>query len=179
MSKNKTIAICAGHSDTDPGAVNGTRTEAQIVLDMRKMVAHYLTLNGVKHETDGKGGVNQPLAQAIKVAQESDIAIEFHCNAAANKAATGVEVLSATKNKALAQKLASAIHKHLGIPLRGDKGWKSEGSGQHSRLGFISKGGGLIVELFFISNNADLAKWDSKKWLVAKEVAAVLMREAT
>ncbi|MGI9634829.1 hypothetical protein ACR2E9_04570 [Acinetobacter baumannii] len=63
----------------------------------------------------------------------------------------------------------------MGIPLRGDKGWKSEGSGQHSRLGFISKADGLIVELFFISNNAELALWDEKKWLVAKEVAGVIV----
>ena len=36
------IFISAGHSNTDPGAVNGTQTEANIVRDMRNMVAHYL-----------------------------------------------------------------------------------------------------------------------------------------
>ncbi|WP_433990758.1 hypothetical protein [Acinetobacter baumannii] len=42
-------------------------------------------------------------------------------------------------------------------------------------MGFISKADGLIVELFFISNNAELALWDEKKWLVAKEVAGVIV----
>lgn len=174
---SKIIAICAGHSDKDPGAVNGKRTEAAIVLDMRKMVASYLEKAGVKYLTDGKGGVNQPLVEAIKVAKQASIAVEFHCNAAAAKKATGVEVLSAEKNKALAKQIAAKINGVLNIPLRGESGWKSEGSGQHSRLGFISSGGGLIVELFFISNDDDLAKWDAKKWLVAKEVAAVLIEQ--
>ena len=172
---NKTIAICAGHSETDPGAVNGKRTEADIVLDMRKMVAHYLEKAGVAYLTDGEAGHNQPLSQAIKVAKKAGLAVEFHCNAAASKKATGVEVLSAEKHKAIAEEIAAAVSAVLHIPLRGEEGWKSEGSGQHSRLGFISSGGGLIVELFFISNDSDLAKWDAKKWLVAKEVAAVLI----
>ena len=172
---NKTIAICAGHSETDPGAVNGKRTEAAIVLDMRKMVSHYLEKAGINYLTDGKAGINQPLNEAIKVAKKAALAVEFHCNAAASKKATGVEVLSAEKHKTIAKEIAAEINAVLDIPLRGEDGWKSEGSGQHSRLGFISSGGGLIVELFFISNDSDLAKWDAKKWLVAKQVAAVLI----
>lgn len=173
----KKIAITAGHSDTDPGAVNGKRTEAQIVLDMRKMVGHYLSLAGVPFETDGSAGINQPLSKAIEVAKAAGIAIEFHCNASANGTAKGVEVLSAPKHKELAQKLAAQIGLLMGSPLRGDKGWKAEDSGQHARLGFISKGGGLIVELFFISNPNELATWDANKWLIAKGVAKVIIDE--
>lgn len=175
---SKSIAITAGHSSTDPGAVNGKRTEAQIVQDMVKMVSVYLERAGIAFETDILDGVNQPLATAIKVAKRNDIAMEFHCNAAASSKATGVEVLASEKHKPLAQEVAKAIGDVLEITLRGVGGWKSEGSGQHSRLGFISTGGGLIVELFFISNPSDLAKWDDKKWLVAKAVAEVLIKHA-
>ena len=175
---SKSIAITAGHSSTDPGAVNGKRTEAHIVQDMVKMVSVYLERAGIAFETDIVDGVNQPLATAIKVAKRNDIAMEFHCNAAASSKATGVEVLAGEKHKPLAQEVAKAIGSVLDITLRGDNGWKSEGSGQHSRLGFISTGGGLIVELFFISNPSDLAKWDAKKWLVAKAVAEVLIKHA-
>lgn len=174
----KSIAITAGHSSTDPGAVNGKRTEAQIVQDMVKMVSVYLERAGITFETDIVDGENQPLAKAIKVAKRNDIAMEFHCNAADSSKATGVEVLAGVKHKSLAQEAAKAIGSVLDITLRGDNGWKSEGSGQHSRLGFISTGGGLIVELFFISNPSDLAKWDAKKWLVAKAVAEVLIKHA-
>lgn len=175
---SKSIAITAGHSSTDPGAVNGKRTEAQIVQDMVKMVSVYLERARIKFETDIEDGVNQPLAKAIQVAKRNDIAMEFHCNAAASSKATGVEVLASNKHKPLAQEVSKAIGDVLDLTLRGDKGWKSEGSGQHSRLGFISTGGGLIVELFFISNPSDLSKWDAKKWLVAKAVAEVLIKHA-
>lgn len=167
----KIVTVTAGHSEKDPGAVNGKRTEAEIVQEMRNMVVSYLKTFGVVTRSDGTGTANLPLSVAIQLAKGADLAVEFHCNASENRSARGVEVLSADKHKPIAQKIAGAINKVLGIPLRGEKGWKSEGSGQHSRLGFISKGGGLIVELFFISNNAELALWDARKWLVAKAVA--------
>ena len=66
----------------------------------------------------------------------------------------------------------------MGIPTRGtDDGWKNEGSGQHSRLGYV-RNGGIILELFFISNPTELAVWQDKKWSVAKAVAEVLAEVA-
>ncbi|HAV2962724.1 N-acetylmuramoyl-L-alanine amidase [Acinetobacter baumannii] len=171
----KVVTVTAGHSNTDPGAVNGKRTEAEIVAEMRNMVVSYLKTAGIVTRCDGTGTTNLPLTTAIQLAKGSTLAVEFHCNASTDRSARGVEVLSGDKHKAIAQRIAGAVNKVLGIPLRGDKGWKSEGSGQHSRLGFISKADGLIVELFFISNNAELALWDAKKWLVAKEVAGVIV----
>ncbi len=171
----KIVTVTAGHSDKDPGAVNGKRTEAEIVAEMRNMVVSYLKTAGVVTRSDGVGLTNLPLATAIQLAQGASVAVEFHCNASTNGSARGVEVLAKPEHKALAQGISGAINKVLGIPLRGDKGWKAEDSGQHSRLGFISKGNGLIVELFFISNNAELALWDQKKWLVAKAVAAEIV----
>lgn len=166
----KIVTVTAGHSNTDPGAVAGKRTEAEIVSDCRNMVVSYLKTFGIVTRSDGVGTQNLPLAIAIQLATGADLAIELHCNAGP-ASARGVEVLSGDNNKVIAQRIAGAINHVLGIPLRGEKGWKSEGSGQHSRLGFISKGGGLIIELFFISNTAELALWDAKKWLVAKAIA--------
>lgn len=65
----------------------------------------------------------------------------------------------------------------MGNPLRGDKGWKAENSGQHSRLAYVSNGG-IILELFFISNDDELTLWQQKKWLVAKVVASTLAQYA-
>ncbi|WP_038345625.1 N-acetylmuramoyl-L-alanine amidase [Acinetobacter sp. A47] len=172
----KIITITAGHSNTDPGAVNGKRTEAEIAADMRNMVAHYLKAAGVTIRTDGTGQTNLPLRTAITLAKGAHAAVEFHCNAGP-ASARGVEALSQAKDKVLSQKLCGAINSVLGIPLRGDKGWKPENSGQHTRLGYV-QAGGIVLELFFISNNAELALWDAKKWLVAKAVAEVLIAEA-
>ncbi len=165
------IVITAGHSNTDPGAVNGTVTEAAVVTDFRNMVAHYLRSAGCSFVTDGEGSVNLPLRDAIKLIRTDSIAVEFHCNAHSNRAATGVETLSSDRHKVVGEKLCKAVSDVLGIANRGAK---SEGSGQHSRLGFV-RAGGIILELFFISNAAELAIYNEKKWLVARAVADVLI----
>lgn len=171
------ITITAGHSNTDPGAVNGIFKEADIAQDMRNMVASYLRTEGVSVRTDGEGKGNASLSQAVKLISGSKVAVEFHCNAAANKTAKGVEALAATKDKVISQKLCAAVANVMGNPLRGDQGWKAENSGQHSRLAYVQNGG-IILELFFISNDNELETWQAKKWLVAKAVAGVLIKAA-
>lgn len=168
------ITLTAGHSNTDPGAVNGLHREADIAQDMRNMVAHYLRGRGITVRTDGEGKGNLPLREAVRLIAGSKVAVEFHCNAFANKTAGGVEALAQPKDKALCQKLCQAVAGVMGIPVRGGQGgYKAEGSGQHSRLGYV-RNGGIILELFFISNDAELAVWLDKKWLVARAVADVL-----
>ena len=169
----KIVTITAGHSNSDPGAVNGSDRESEIAQDMRNIVAHYLKSKGIAIRTDGDGKGNLPLSEAIKLIKGSNIAVEFHCNAAATKSAKGVEALSQPKDKLISQKLCAAISSVMGNPLRGDKGWKPENSGQHSRLAYVSHGG-IILELFFISNDAELSIWKQKKWLVGKAVAEAL-----
>lgn len=167
------VTITAGHSNTDSGAVNGSDRESDIAQDMRNIVAHYLRAKGINIRTDGEGKGNAPLSQAVKLIAGSKIAVEFHCNAAASKTAKGVEALAQPKDKLISQKLCAAVSSVMGNPLRGDKGWKPENSGQHSRLAYVSSGG-IILELFFISNDAELEIWKQKKWLVGKAVAEVL-----
>ena len=167
------ITITAGHSNSDPGAVNGSDRESEIAQDMRNIVAYYLRAQGISVKTDGDGKGNLPLSEAVKLIKGSSIAVEFHCNAAASKGAKGVEALSKEKDKLISQKLCAAVSSIMGNTLRGDKGWKAENSGQHSRLAYVSNGG-IILELFFISNDDELSVWKQKKWLVGKAVAEVL-----
>ena len=167
------ITITAGHSNSDPGAVNGSDRESEIAQDMRNIVAYYLRAQGISVKTDGDSKGNLPLSEAVKLIKGSNIAVEFHCNAAASKGAKGVEALSKEKDKLISQKLCAAVSSIMGNTLRGDKGWKAENSGQHSRLAYVSNGG-IILELFFISNDDELSTWKQKKWLVGKAVAEVL-----
>lgn len=169
------IFVSAGHSNTDPGAVNKEgRREADIALDMRNMVAFYLRRDtNYRITTDGISMNNQPLRQAVKLVGKGkhDIAIEFHCNAFSSPNAKGVEALASTSDKELSKLLCKAVSEVLETPVRGSEGgWKSEGSGQHSRLAFV-RAGGIILELFFITNPEELSKWDARKWMVAKAVA--------
>lgn len=172
------ITVTAGHSNKDPGAVNGLFREADIAQEMRNMVALYLRQKDIAVKIDGEGKGNLPLPAAIKLISGSKAAVEFHCNAFPKPTAGGCEALSQPKDRALSQRLCKAVSDVMGIPTRGtDGGWKNEGSGQHSRLGYV-RNGGIILELFFISNPAELAVWQDKKWLVAKAVAEVLAEVA-
>lgn len=168
------VTITAGHSNTDPGAVAGNVTEAEITTDMRNIVAYCLRDLGIEAITDGNGSDNQPLRSAIKLIKRSDLAVEFHCNAFHKPTAGGVEALAQPKDKVICRKLCAAVSDVLGIPVRGsDGGFKSEGSGQHSRLGYV-RNGGIILELFFISNPTELAIYQAKKWPLARKIADVI-----
>lgn len=175
----KTVTITAGHSATDPGAVSDNYKEASFCANIRNQVVHYLkNKHYITPKTDGTGSTNAKLSEAIKLAKASQIAVEFHLNSSANKTAQGIEVLASEKDKVFAQAIAQAIHEVTGSPLRGDKGWKSESAGQHSRLGYISTGGGVIVELEFISNAERMQTLNDKQWLVSRAIADVIAQFA-
>lgn len=166
------IVLTAGHSLTDPGACNGHFTEATIAREVRNGVTAILNARGYKVINDGTGSDNQPLSKAAALVKQGKIAIEFHLNAAVNKKATGVEALAQTKDKVICQKLCLAISNVLDIPVRGDSGWKPENSGQHSRLACVAAGG-IILELFFISNDVELQKYFERKDQVFEAIADV------
>lgn len=168
------ILISAGHSNSDPGAVNGALREAEIAVLFRNAVAHYLREAGVPFVTDGFGKHNLMLRDAVRLARGKAVAVEFHFNAAAKPSVRGVEVLAAGKDKRLAQDIAKAVSLHTTSPLRGDNGFKPENAGQHHRLAFV-QAGGLIVELEFISNFAAMQKFLSVYWKIARDVAGVLI----
>lgn len=182
-ARNARIFLSAGHSNKDPGAVTTAldpkgstvkRREADIAVEMRNMVSFYLSQARVAHDVDGRGTDNIPLSGAIRKARNYEYALEFHCNSVDSKRATGTEVLcdfNDLKDRKLATDVSAAIAKALGVH---DRGAKPENSGQHTRLGFVGAGG-VIVELFFLSNPSDLAKWDARKWLAAKACAGVLI----
>ena len=167
----KTLFISAGHGHTDPGASGAGVHEADIVLEFRDLLANALDALGVQFQRDGREGENLPLSQAVMMAADADIAIEFHCNAFSNPSVSGVETLSGPEHRELGTRICEVVSETLGIPNRGVKG---ESSGQHSRLAFISRGQGIIVELFFISNPDDVAKYQRLKMALAEELANML-----
>lgn len=166
--------ITAGHSNTDPGAVNGKVKEADLVTNFRNAVSFYLREAGLQVKTDGTGIKNDPLSAAVKLIQGSSVAVEFHMNAAASKQANGVETIALPKDKKLAQDLSAAVATALGSRLRGDNGWIDQSKSARGRLAYVNAGG-LIVELGFISNEDELARFNARYWLAAKAVAKVLI----
>jgi N-acetylmuramoyl-L-alanine amidase len=181
------IYLSAGHSNKDPGATAHGRREADILVEFRNIVSFYLSRAKVPHDMDGEGTDNLPLSAAIREVGRNRPAVEFHCNAAAPPQpklvngkwvtpplASGVETLSAAKDLVLGANICKGISDTLGIRNRGAK---PENAGQHHRLAFV-QAGGIIVELFFITNPDDLRAYDERKWLAARSVAGVLMTYA-
>lgn len=166
--------ITAGHSNSDPGAVNGKIKEADLVTNFRNAVTHYLREAGIQVKNDGTGSQNDPLSSAIKLIKGSSVAVEFHMNAATSKQANGIETIALPKDKKLAQDLSKAVADALGSRLRGDNGWIDQSKSARGRLAYVNAGG-LIVELGFISNEDELARFNARYWLVAKAVAKVLI----
>lgn len=161
--------ISAGHSEVDPGASAFGRKEADIAVETRNIVSFYLQRDKIPHELDGFGTVNLPLSSVVKKSRNHRLSVEFHCNAGP-ATATGVEVLCAPKDNKIAAKICEAISATLGIR---NRGVKPENAGQHHRLAFV-QAGGMIVELFFITNKKDLLAYDERKWLMGREIARIL-----
>lgn len=168
------VAVTAGHSNTDPGAVNGKVKESDLVVNFRNAVTHYLREAGLQVKTDGTGTKNDPLSAAVKLIAGSSVAVEFHMNAAVSKQANGIETIALPKDKKLAQDLSKAVADALGSRLRGEDGWIDQSQSARGSLGYINAGG-LIVELGFISNEAELAAYQARYWIAAKAVAKVLI----
>ena len=172
---NQFVTVTAGHSNKDPGAVNGKFKEAELVSQFRNAVAYYLREAGIQYKTDGVGILNQDLNAAIKLIKGSSVAVEFHMNAATSKQANGIETIALPKDKKLAKDLSKALADAFGSRLRGDNGWIDQSQSARGKLGFISNGG-LIVELGFISNEEELFQFNARYWSAAKAVAMILIK---
>lgn len=167
------ILISAGHGGKDSGAVAHGYVERDWVTGFRNKVAYYLKREGYNVLTDGIGAINLKLRDALGLLSKSDLGIEFHLNAGSSSI-KGVEVFATPNKKVLAQQLAQAISKVTGSHLRGDDGYKPASQSQHGRLAFV-KSHGLLVELEFITNKDAMSTLDSVEWVVAKEIATVII----
>lgn len=166
--------VTAGHGGKDPGAVAQGVTEADLMSRLRDIVA--LKLRGMGHTviTDGTPGVNLPLVQAIALLPMCDFAVELHTNASTNPQAHGVEVVSLPKHKDIAQIMSGNIARVLETRVRADKGWLAQEDTPRGRLGFV-RGGGMVVETFFISNPDELRKYLASYWRVADAIAGAMV----
>lgn len=179
---NKIITVTSGHSNTgkiDSGAVttvNGKLIkEADLAVKLRNAILHYLQQDKeITTRCDGYGQVNLELKEAIKLIKGSDVSLEVHFNSSTNKTANGVECIALPKDKALAQKLSAAVSKVTGSLLRGVGGFITQEDSARGKLGYVSAGG-CILEVAFLSNSSELQTFEEKYWLIAKEVAQVLI----
>lgn len=167
------IVICAGHDGATPGNTWNNYREAELMLDLRDIVAAKLRALGHEVIEDGEDGVNKPLSEAMRLARGVEIAVELHTNANSNTKARGVEVIAQAKDKRLAQDLAQRIAGVLGTITRRDGGFfefTAHSKERGFRAGFVREGG-VIVEVFFQSNQSELTAYLSRKDVVADAIA--------
>jgi N-acetylmuramoyl-L-alanine amidase len=178
MAQRKSVVITAGHSSTQPGAVAHGFTESEIVTRFRDLVANCLRDRGASFAVDAKGdNHNLPLDEAIKLAQQADLAYEFHTNAATSPRASGVEVLAKAGDTEAIKRAHALSTVIAGVLKISNRGGKPDDAGAHSRLAFC-QAGGLLVELFFLTNRGDLDRFLDRRMTLAEEVAKFILEEA-
>lgn len=172
--QTKSLFISAGHDVVDKGASGNGYYESDIVLDFRDLLKGYII--GKRPDfhltTDGELEVNLPLTIASYKASKHDLAVEFHCNAFANPKVSGVETLGNENHQKIGNLLCEVTSNSLSIR---NRGYKPESSGQHSRLAFISEGGGIIHELFFITNKDDMQRYHDNKITLVENIGDLLI----
>ncbi len=172
------IVLTAGHSHTDPGAVAGGYTEADLMLDLRDLTAELLRDMGHVVIEDGRDGENLPLRHAISLIEQGALALELHVNAHHNPTARGVEAISLPGRRNFSRRLAQAVADVLGTRVRGDQGWIDQSQSARGRLGYVNAGG-VILETFFISNPHERQSYFARLPDVAQAIADVVHEGVT
>ena len=169
------IYLDPGHGEgvkgtPDPGAVGPTGlTENTVTFDLAKRLGHLLrekgyqvlgaTLTAVRDDEN----LNEAIAAAN--AQEADLFLSIHCNAAASPKARGVETWYG--GSSTAQVVAEAVLQRIGEQVAGGKGAWVQGR----RYPLVNRGAkkgrfavltntrmpAVLIELAFISNSQEEA----------------------
>lgn len=154
------ISVHGGHNSIVQGANYGTRKEH--VMDRAVKDALISKLRALGHtvydDTDEVGTTQNANLNNIVAKCNShavDLVISVHLNAY-NGSANGVEVLYYDK-----QELASKVSAQLAK----DIGWFNRGAKQRTDLAVLARTNApaILLELGFIDNDADMAKWNVDK----------------
>lgn len=179
-----TAFISAGHNSKsvtikkDPGAVNkqGIK-EGDLTIEFRDLVLRELDLLGIKYISDTD---EENLAAYLNRIQTGtgSVVVEYHFDANDKPEPTGctglVEGEADRLDKAFAKELTDSTASIFGIK---NRGVISEAESHRGRLGLMREDGIIcLVELCFISNPDDLARYNLKKRELAKAHALIIQK---
>jgi len=153
-------SLHGGHNSIVQGANFGNRREHVLDRQVKDAVAAKLRALGhtVYDDTDEVGTTqSQNLNNIIRNSNSHavDLVISFHLNASDGNG-QGVEVLYYDQ-KDLAAKISAQLAK--------DIGWRDRGAKQRTDLAVLNgtKAPAILIELGFIDNESDMAKWNVDK----------------
>lgn len=167
----------AGHHNNDPGAMANGFKEADLTKELRNLVSAVLTERGHRHIMDVDNETNRQYQGRIKPGAGSVI-LDIHFDAA-QPSATGTTAFVANNANRNSQNFASEVAavtaQILGIK---NRGVRNEGHSQHSKIGILHKGAGIaaLIEVCFITNVNDIAKYQTNKHKLAKAYAELLIK---
>ncbi len=166
----------AGHHNSDPGAVANGYKEADLTKELRNLISDELNKRGHKHIMDKDDETNRQYQGRIRPGSGSVI-LDIHFDAA-QPSAGGTTVFIPTPEKAydisFASRILDATCEILGTK---NRGVRNERHSQHKRIGILHKGAGIsaLVEVCFITNKEDIAKYQAHKHELAKAYAEILI----
>ena len=153
-------SLHGGHNSIVQGANWGNRKEHVMDRQVKDAVAAKLRALGhtVYDDTDEIGSTQaQNLSNIVRNCNSHsvDLVISFHLNFY-NGTATGVEVCYYDQ-QALAAKVSAQLSK--------DVGWPNRGAKERKELYVLNstKAPAILIELGFIDNDSDMAKWNVDK----------------
>jgi N-acetylmuramoyl-L-alanine amidase len=175
------LALSAGHSNEtgkDNGASYNNRIEGIETVKLRNALVeefklHHVTVN----VDDDKNVTKETVALFSKYFEEQDILIDLHFNAAADVKATGVEVIIPEKYSTMEYSMGSDICRTISNTLNiSNRGVKPESMSARGKLAWMHMiGETILIEVCFISNIKDMAKYDANFTLLVKELVSMIL----
>lgn len=173
------IWLSAGHGGSDPGAGGSGYREADLAIELRDLVRGQMPSDADVWTDPNSWATKQTAPYIQGRSKAGEIVCDIHFNAY-NGVAQGVEVIVPDSPTAfeikLAEKLAAGISESIKSPLRGTRGVKTESQTPHKRLAMMRPPGeNVLIEVCFIDNAAEMARYQSSKLLVARKIADALL----
>jgi N-acetylmuramoyl-L-alanine amidase len=169
------ICLSAGHHLKDPGASYGRYVERDLTIELRDLTADFLTEMGVSFILDKDFETLGQYLHRIRTGSGS-VVLEFHFDAA-GPTATGTTVYIPDGKRVppcdgMARDIAEMGARVLGIR---NRGVLPASKSARKKLAIMDESGIVnLVEVCFITNPADMAKYEAQKRRYAQETAMIL-----
>jgi N-acetylmuramoyl-L-alanine amidase len=169
------IYLSAGHHLKDSGAVSNGRKENGETIKLRDAI-----LNFIKPEykvfTDNDNETLSQYLNRIKPGNGS-VVLEIHFDASGTGKASGTTALHKDNADIMSVRFCKSLTDAASRVLRiNNRGAKSEKDSHRGSLAFVHEPGiNGLLEICFIDNKEDMARYDTNFMLLAKNIAAVLM----
>ena len=179
MIKRK-LALSAGHSNKqgrDNGANYNNRIEGVEAAKFRSDLVKALEKRKIVANVDIDSNITFETVKLFKeYFGEHDILIDIHFNTSTSPTASGTEVIIPTKYStmeyAIGIDICNTISTTLGIP---NRGVKREDETPRGKLAFMSiDAETILIEMCFISNKSDMARYDTKYETLINKLADLL-----